>query len=89
MQLFYVLPILIGFIVGYFFNTAVIVFMTIVAAVVGVILRPKREQEIGALIGVIAWIMIALGAIAMWGTHLYVNDADLGVPNLSEYLLRQ
>jgi len=82
-------PILVGFVLGYFFNTTIIIGISACAAILAVVLRPKREQEIGALIGVIAWVVIGIGFVVMWGTHFYVSDTVLGLPDLGQYIFRQ
>lgn len=87
--LFYGGPILVGFVFGYFFATPVIVVVTAMAAILALVLRPKREQELGALVGVLAWITLGVGTVAMWWTHLYVTGADLGIPDLSQYIFRK
>ena len=81
--------VLIGFILGYFFTTTVLVIITICCMFIALILRPKTEQELGAIIGIGVWIALGIGVVAMWSTHLYVNDSNLGIPNLSEYLFRK
>lgn len=81
--------ILTGFVLGYFFATPVIVVITVIAAILALVLRPRREQELGALVGVIAWIILGVGSVAMWGTHLYVTGVDLGIPDLSSYIFRK
>lgn len=82
-------PTLVGFMLGYFFTTTVVVIITIVAGIVAVVMRPKREQEIGALVGMIAWVVLGVGTASMWLTHLYVTGTNLGIPPFMQYILRQ
>lgn len=81
--------ILVGFVLGYFFNTTVVIIISVAAAILAIALRPRREQELGALIGVIAWLVLGLGFLAMLITHLYVNGTSLGIPDLGKYIFRQ
>ena len=86
--LLYGFPILVGFVLGYFFTTAVVVIITVIAGIIAFAMRPKREQEIGALIGMIAWVIIGIGVTVMWGTHLYVTGTDIGIPSFFQYIFR-
>lgn len=85
----FVLPILLGFVFGYFFTTFFISAITILALFIAIATRPKSEQELGALIGVIIWVVLGLGTVAMWGTHFYVEGADLGLSSIGKLIFRQ
>jgi hypothetical protein len=82
-------PVLIGFVLGYFFNTAVLGIISLFIVALIIVLRPKHEQEIGALFGVIAWIVLGISFVTMWGTHLYVSNTSFNIPSISQYIFRQ
>jgi len=86
--LFYGGIILVGFVLGYFLTVTMIVIITIIAAVITIIMRPKREQEIGAIYGILVWIVLGLGTTVMWTTYLYTTGVDLGIPDISQYIFR-
>lgn len=87
--LLYGFPVLTGFVLGYFFATPVIIAVSLIAMIIAFVLRPKREQELGAAIGIIAWVVLGVGATAMWTTHLYVTGVEVGMADYMQYILRQ
>jgi len=80
--------ILVGFVLGYFLTTLAIGIVTVCAGIAAVWLRPKSEEGLGALIGVIAWWVRGLAVLVMWGTHLSVTDTELGLDIVSGYIFR-
>lgn len=67
--LLYGLPILLGFICGFFFTVPVNAALTVVAvAIGGGLLWSTRNAEIGGLIGVIAAFLAGVFLAAMWVT---------------------
>lgn len=83
---------LVGFVFGYFLAAPALVAATAIAAIVAMAWRPKREQELGSLIGVAILCMLGVTTITMWATHLYVTGfsfGNLGLPNLSKFVFRE
>lgn len=71
----YGLPILIGFIVGYFLTLQVNIALSIVAVSIAVFMLWKtRNWEIGALIGIIAAVIVSVFILAQWATIAYSGN---------------
>ncbi len=82
-------PILVGFVLGYFFTTPIVAIITVIATIIAFVLRPKREQELGALMGYLVWVILVIGVVAMWVTHLCVTGTDFSISDFSQYIFRQ
>jgi len=74
--LLYGLPILLGFVVGYFFTLPIALSVSFVALAIGIYgLWSTRNAEIGGLVGVIAIFETAIFAVSVWVTIALVNQA--------------
>lgn len=80
---------LVGFVLGYFFTTPLLVIITICGIIISIVMRPKREQGLAGVIGYLTWIFFGCGFAALWITHLYVIDVNIGIPDISQYIFRQ
>lgn len=84
--------ILVGFVLGYFLAKPMVMIISLICVSLAIGMRPRKEQELAALIGVIAWIVLSITMVMMWATHLYVTGfsfSGMGIPNIAHYFLRQ
>lgn len=85
--LIYVLPILLGFVFGYFFATPALIVITVLCVIIGAGLIWAME-ELASLIAYAFVISAVIGNVVMWVTHYIVTQQSWVGEFLRGYVLR-
>lgn len=84
--LFWFGPVVVGFLLGYYLSVSALIALSLTGFAIGWIFRPKREQEIGALLGVIVVTPLTIGLISAWLTYLFTEFVCSDGSNISEFI---
>lgn len=79
--------IMLGFLLGYFFKTAVLLIISVIFIGIGVVFL-KKSREIETLIAMIFMACVVISSLAMWITWYFVNDKTFVRDFLNQYIFR-
>ncbi|EKE25105.1 MAG: hypothetical protein ACD_5C00293G0004 [uncultured bacterium] len=79
--------ILVGFVCGYFFQTTVLIFLSILFLGIG-ILWMRKAQEVESAIAMVYLVLIVIADVAKWVTWYMVHDQTFVQEFLANHVLR-
>lgn len=83
--------VLFGLLAGYYLSASAIIALTFIMMVLAIFLRPAKSGGLESLVGVVAWVLLCIAAVCMWGMHWYATGTltEAWLPEISKALLRQ
>lgn len=79
--------VLVGFVCGYFFQTGVLIVLSIIFLGIG-ILWMRKAREVESVLAVLYFVFVVIADIAKWVTWYIVHDKTFVQEFIKNYILR-